>query len=552
MKKFLLLFFAGIVITPLFAACGKTDDNIEPIVDSESKWVHEPDSSKVLIIGVDGCLNAAITPALMPNLHQLAQESWYSSNALAQVPTWSCTGWASILTGTGPAKHNYLINEWPESKTNLTTYPALFKYLKELKPGWRTSSVVAWSVLHNFLITQDMVTMRYSNSDDGAVENKAKEELALKDAPELMFVHFDGVDHAGHDKGFDETAAPYQAAVTTADARIGRLLTAVRNRPDYARERWLIIVVADHGGNGTSHGGSSYKEMNAFIVLNAKSIRPALVNTPPTVTPTPVVADTDGNVVYKDGVYTTLPALPALDFGTDKSFTIEMDVRLDVVNTEDPSFFGNKNWDNGTNPGITFVSRSQGQFMINVADGSNRVDMRFDNVLSDKKWHRVAFAFDRSAGQVTVYIDGVKRDPTSLNGSLSMFATMGSLSSTYPFRIAQDGTGAYGCVFNGGVKELRVFSGVAVDGATLAAYSAKSLDNQHPAIANLAIYNPGNFSGTTLAGALGMPALTITTGLDYDYHDAPYLYNIVPTIFSFYGLPIKPEYKWDGAPLVAF
>ncbi len=551
------LYLAGMALI-LSVACSK--DEAEPVEPDPEvpQWVHEPDSSKVLIIGIDGCLNTAIIPELMPNLYTLAQTSWFSTNAIALTPTWSSTGWASIMTGTAPDKHRYLLNEWTESQTRLTTYPAFFKYLKALKPAWRTSSVVAWGTLHNFLIKSDMVTMRYSSSSDASVENKAKEELALEYAPEAMFVHFDGVDHVGHDAsagaGYDINGAKYRAAVTEVDQRVGRLLAAVKARPNYTEERWLIVVVTDHGGKGTGHGGSSYEEMNAFILLNGPGVTPALVNTPPVITPVPVESDADGFVVYKDGVYASLPQLPALDFGTEKSFTIEMDVRLDLVNGDDPCFFGNKDWTSGANAGLAFVSRSQGQLMINVADGAGkRVDLRCDGVLADKQWHRISFTYDRANGQVALYIDGVKRDNySSVNGDLSTFATMGSLNSSHSFKLAQDGTGGYGSVFKGGVKELRVFSGVAVDGATVVAYHSKQMDDQHPNIADLVMYNPGAFSGLTLAGGLGKPALTLTTGAVYDYGNAPHLYDIVPTIFNFYGLPIKPEYQWDGTPLLMF
>ncbi len=553
-KKYILFFLFLAPILPLLAACSK--DNTTPDPDPDPVWVHQPGASKVLIIGIDGCLNAAITPELMPNLYQLTGTSWYSANALALPPTWSCTGWASVLTGTSPDKHHYLLNEWTEAQTNLQTYPAFFKYVKAQKPGWKTASIVAWNVLHNFLIKQDMVINRYSNADDGAVENKVKEELAAKDAPEITFVHFDGVDHIGHDAspggGFHIDSAKYRVAVKTADDRVGRLVAAVKNRPDYQRERWMILVVTDHGGIGTSHGGSSYREMNAFIVLNAPGILPTLVNTPPTITPKPVEADNQGNVIYKNGVYATLPLLSELNFDADKNFTIEMDVRLDVVNTEDPSFFGNKDWNSGMNPGITFVSRNNGQLMINVADGTHRVDLRYDNVLADQQWHRISFAYNRTSGQVTVYIDGVQRNYSSINGDLNTFAIMGSLTSVYPFRIAQDGTGSYGSAFNGGVKELRIFSGVALDPSTIVAYHSKLLDMAHPAIADLVIYNPGLFNLTTLSGGLGKPNLALTTGMQYDYHNAPYLYDIAPTIFKFLGLEIRPEYKWDGKPLVTF
>ena len=55
--------------------------------------------------------------------------------------------------------------------------------------------------------------------------------------------------------------------VTLTDKRVERIIKALRARVNYKNEDWLIVVATDHGGDN-SHGGSSYKEQNAFIILN--------------------------------------------------------------------------------------------------------------------------------------------------------------------------------------------------------------------------------------------------------------------------------------------
>ncbi len=507
--------------------------------------------NKVLYIGIDGCMPSSITEENMPNLYQLVQQSWAATNAIAEIPTWSATGWSGLLTGTSVEKHHVVNNEF--TNTQLATYPSLFKYVKQEEPGWRTCSFVQWTPINTYIIKNEEVTKQVNGSDQ-VVEDSAIAELQRADAPELMFLHFDDVDHAGHDYGFGIATPQYANAVKVADARVGRLVAAVKARSEYNKENWLIAVVTDHGGTEAGgHGAASYEEQNAFIILNNKNIEPKLVNTPPSFTPSPI-RSSDGFVVYENGVYGALPSLLESEFAADKSFTIEMDVKLDAVNSEDPSFFGNKDWDSGANPGITFVSRSMGQLLVNIADTDrNRLDMRFSDVLADKAWHHVSLVVDRTTQVAKVYVDGILKTTDSDNGntSASSIANIGSLVSALPFHIAQDGTGSYGSSFNGGVKELRIFSG-AVDASSISAYSNKVLDNQHPDIAKLIIYNPGNFKGTTLLGAMGKPDVALTTGVEVDFNDAPYLYNVPATIFSFLGLEIKSEYSWDGKPLVNF
>ncbi len=554
MKTFFysLLFIFSTTICFSATSCSEDSpaDNDDSGKNPSDTIVRENSLTKVLFIGIDGCVPSAITETAMPNLYQLVQQSWAATNALAEVPTWSATGWSGLLTGVSVEKHNVTNNEFTNNR--LAEYPSLFKYIKQEKPGWRTTSFVQWEPININIVKTEDVTKKIKGSDQ-TVENSAIEELQRTDPPELMFLHFDDVDHAGHDKGFGLATTEYANAVKVADARVGRILAAVKARPTYGTENWLIVVATDHGGNGTGHGGSSYVEQNAFIVLNNKHITPKLVNTPPTITPQPIRSE-NGFVVYENGVYGTLPALPELNFAADKSFTIEMDVKLDVVNGDDPSFFGNKDWNSGANSGITFVSRSMGQLLINIADvDRNRLDMRFSGVLADKAWHHVSLVVDRATQTAKVYVDGLLKTTDADNGntSTSSISNMGSLISSLPFHIAQDGTGSYGSPFNGGIKELRVFTDV-VDAATVAAYSNKTLDEQHPVISKLVVYNPGNFNNTTLLGAMGKPNATLTTGVDYDYNDAPYLYNVTPTIFSFLGLPAKAEYRWDGKALVNF
>ncbi len=506
-----------------------------------------PGSDKVLFIGIDGCLAAAINSENMPNLHTLLQESWAATNALAEVPTWSATGWSGLMTGVSVAKHKVVGNDF--AGNNLATYPSMFKYIKVQHPGWYTASIVQWGPINTYINKAEYFDKHLTCPGDQSVENGATAELSATDAPEAMFVHFDDVDHAGHDYRFDLGETHYAAAVATADARVGRLLAAVKARPSYSSENWLIAVVTDHGGVNTGHGGASYTEQRAFIILNNKNLSPQLIDTPPTYTPRAISADGDGNVEYRNGIYGTLPDLPALDFGADKSFTIEMKVKPSKMAAGfDPAFLCNKDWNSGGNPGIAMVTKDMGDLRINLAGGGTRVDLDYAHLFQDGNAHFVSLVFDRGAGKARLYVDGalhVEKDVSA----------MGSLSSAHPLRLGQDGTSQYGHSYEGMLTEVRIWSGAALDASTISAYSAVTLTSDgasHPNLADLAIYAPGNFSGTTLAGGRDKPSIPLTSGSDVDFNGAPYLYNLPATVFSFLGLAIDPAYGWDGRPLVNF
>ncbi|MEJ0034226.1 MAG: LamG-like jellyroll fold domain-containing protein [Bacteroidota bacterium] len=98
---------------------------------------------------------------------------------------------------------------------------------------------------------------------------------------------------------------------------------------------------------------------------------------------------------------------------------------------------------------------------LNVADGAGgRLDWDADDNsalnLKDGNWHFVAAAFDRSA-DLNVYVDGIlhKSDPAQDSHDLTL--TPGSLTSTFPLTIMQDGTGAYGPDFAALLDDIRVW-----------------------------------------------------------------------------------------------
>ena len=65
-----------------------------------------------------------------------------------------------------------------------------------------------------------------------------------RSAPDLCFIHLDGVDAAGHAAGFGSTA--YLEAVGRADEAVGVIRNAL-GATDH------LLVTADHGGEGWDH-----------------------------------------------------------------------------------------------------------------------------------------------------------------------------------------------------------------------------------------------------------------------------------------------------------
>jgi membrane-anchored protein YejM (alkaline phosphatase superfamily) len=87
--------------------------------------------------------------------------------------------------------------------------------------------------------------------------------------PLLTLVHLDLVDHAGHEIGWLTPA--YVQAVEKADALVATLLAAID--AGGTRASTIVLISADHGGAGKSHGGLTRAEIEIPWIINGPGVR---------------------------------------------------------------------------------------------------------------------------------------------------------------------------------------------------------------------------------------------------------------------------------------
>ncbi len=253
---------------------------------------------RVLVIGIDGCrpdaLRQQVSSGNAPNLAGLVANGTVTWNAYAggtlgtptQQPTISGPGWASILTGTWTNRHNVVSNSTPayEQPAVPGSYlasqaPHFARRLKESAPTTYCSSICSWNWIEDYLVAAQPAWLDYHAKGIGSsyptrdadVAAKAVAQLGSSD-PDVMFLHFDQVDGAGHASGFSTAVPAYMTAITSVDALIGNVLNALASRPQSASEQWLILVTTDHGGTGTSHGGQSVDERTIFFIVSGGGV----------------------------------------------------------------------------------------------------------------------------------------------------------------------------------------------------------------------------------------------------------------------------------------
>ncbi len=227
------------------------------------------EKKRVLIIGIDGCRPDALVKAYTPNLDALMSNATYSLDALTKPPTVSATGWSSVLTGVWGDKHGATDHN-NFGHTHYDQYPDIFKFIEDSNPALHTASLVVWNPINDKIV-------RYADFEENFEADSTMADAVAKRMEngddDVLFIHFDAVDHSGHYHGFDPAIKPYIETIEATDVLIGQILDSMRKRPDFKDEEWLILVTPDHGGTQKgSHGGESFEERNIFFIASGNTI----------------------------------------------------------------------------------------------------------------------------------------------------------------------------------------------------------------------------------------------------------------------------------------
>lgn len=502
-------------------------------------------TKKVLIIGIDGCRADAMQLANTPNIDHLIDNGIFSPDALNDDVTISGPGWSAMLCGVWSDKHLVTGNNF--SGNDYENYPSLFKYIDDFDSDLHTVSICHWAPINDNIV-QDHADFKLNVSSDQEVSDQAVAYLAAND-PDLVFLHFDDVDHAGHSHGFSPEVSEYISAIETVDSQLGPILQAIEQRPDYANEDWLILLSSDHGGFGTSHGGTTIDHQNVPFVASGNNIPQALILKDSSVvldSPVNCLGDSIELQFNGSGDYVQIPADDIFDFGSDRDFTVEFRVRTPI--SADVAMVGNKDWDTGLNKGFIFSFKyaSGPEWKVNIGDGNNRVDINTGGAIADNEWHTIGASFDRD-GWIKIYQDGVLMDSADM-------ADIGDITTGEGLVFGTDINGAYD--FSGSIAEVRVWDEVLED-QTIADWYCAGLEANHPNYDNLLGYwkmNEGNeslsvfdYSSYENDGVLNGPMWYFPDSIIvYDYSETPRITDVPVTALTHLCVPVQESWNLDG------
>jgi predicted AlkP superfamily pyrophosphatase or phosphodiesterase len=208
-----------------------------------------PVASRVLIVSIDGLRPDVALRANMPHLRSLMARGSFSFWANTTDVAVTLPSHTSMLTGVTPEKHGIHYNaDKEDNKPEFPLVPTLFDLAK--KQGRTTALCAGKSKFRAFDRPGALDWKFIKEANDATVASMAA-AIIHEHHPDVLFVHFPENDRVGHAIGW---GTPEQIkAVEGADEGLGQVLAALD--AEHLTDSTLIILSADHGGNGRTHGG---------------------------------------------------------------------------------------------------------------------------------------------------------------------------------------------------------------------------------------------------------------------------------------------------------
>jgi predicted AlkP superfamily pyrophosphatase or phosphodiesterase len=253
---------------------------------------------KVLFIGIDGVRSDVLADVHTPNIDELANDGLFVDSIQTKAQTISGPAWSSMLTGVWPDKHLVVNNDF--SGNNYAEYPDFLTRLERVNPQLTTFAVLDWPPLGTTAsggpLVGEGIDMKI-NVDGEGLGYRMGDSLSVAAAimrlsdhdPDAAFVYLGYPDVAAHD--FGGLSPEYTGSIQLADALVGELLRAVRSRPTFDKEDWLILVCTDHGHRDEGgHGGKSPEETTVFYLASGPSASRRSTNAAPNLVDVAVTA----------------------------------------------------------------------------------------------------------------------------------------------------------------------------------------------------------------------------------------------------------------------
>lgn len=545
--------YSLIVVWVLLIASCTQYDNPPSLNEEYQETVDTTIHKKVLMIVIEGAEGEQVKELMPATIKSLLPHSKYSFDGLSEPKSNDASTWASLMTGVFTLKHNITDQSFIGSANlndltvKLPFYPTVFYNIHQARPLSKTLSITSWDPLSMSLL--EHADERIDVSTDAEVKDKAISKLKSTN-PLLTLVSFRSALEAGKSSGFTvgDGSTPYANAITTIDGYIGEVLQALKQRQNYAKEDWLVIITSNHGGleNGV-YGGVSETERRIFgIFYHPKYNELKFI-------PQKFLATR-----FKQYIRSTT-ADPTGIYDMNKTdLTVEAKIR---INPKADGTYGYGNWNRilGKNNNTWYLARQNNNMKTYLSSGRS-IEPAANNTFSDGLWHTYSTTIKNEGlgfRTIKIYVDG------------ALAASQTESGFTYNLDTGSFFIGDNNSLdFN--IAEIRIWNKVLLDYQLAETACIPSLTSSSPYFQGLISYWPGHEgTGNTMYNAIaGKPNIVTTlvsNSAGVTLADAAYTLSannipcsayannitienisIVPQIYYWLGIPMQSTWNLDG------
>ncbi|MCL2445607.1 MAG: hypothetical protein FWD06_02420 [Oscillospiraceae bacterium] len=236
--------------------------------------LQDDDQARLLLIVYDGALaNVAGTRAVQYPDAPLRQFAALGNLWLGYVggatpgdqTTDTSPGFASLFTGTWGLQNGVRNN----SGTLSPEIPTILRRMHE--HGLRARFSYSWrshgTVNFRHEMAQFPTLFDFARGDAGTIASMLD---AIESGYDAVLGSLEAVDTWGHITGYHYNNPFYHRAFARNETAAVRLIAAAQARADAYGEDWLIILLSDHGGIGTDHGGTTLMENTVWFASNQR------------------------------------------------------------------------------------------------------------------------------------------------------------------------------------------------------------------------------------------------------------------------------------------
>ncbi|MDT3401154.1 LamG-like jellyroll fold domain-containing protein [Mucilaginibacter terrae] len=597
----LRLFSFGMFLL-LGSSCQKEFEKKAPVVVNDTAF-NSPKERKVLLLIVDGLRGVALKEIGPPNITNLLKKSTYSYYSLSDEAYDESTSWADLFTGVSLSKHGVTNGTFSHNKFDL--YPPVFRRIKEINPNFR---IATFSYSNNFtdnLTNPSSVDLKATYASDAETQGALLQELTNENAG-LVLAMYKNVNAAGSTGSYESSDQKYRNEIIQFDNYVGQAISSLKNRRNYNKENWLVIVTSSRGGNASVVNDNtifSNPKMNTFTLIYNDKYQSKLIDKPFTgnvyegsfvrlYSPTGAVgANQEATAIraelrFSDELKSS--TLNPLNFnGSD--FTIEIKVRknLNTIGTQGgtgsrntfkyqwPMFFGKKTTKRFGSTGWGFAwENDTWRFSIWNSSSSLVLNSTVATTPMDLNWHSLVASIKTEGAQryLRTYYDG------TLIGKVEVTAAFLNAIDNYNAPITmgyipEDNNDP----FDGNISDVKIWRTALPDDIIKQYASDVFLSSSHPFYNYLAGYWPcrdgaggkfrneaitdGNFDfkilkgGSPLVKGTELGSATVWEKSTYVVCPTPIANisttvpnskDITPQILSWLGIAVKDSWNLDG------